>query len=118
MRSLAILIALTACSKPPPPPPTPLPPLVVEVPEPQPPAALPKPVVSVAREYRAALVQEKLTVLAPDATPDSVRAIHQADIEARNALQTLEAQGHHPTPTALKAARDAVRRLSDVLNSQ
>lgn len=114
MKALALAITLAACA--PAPVPAPPPPLFVEEPaQPPAPAPVPPPVASVARQYRAAVQREKSTALAPDATVDSVRAIHDADADARNALRTLEEQGHHATQAALKAARDAVRRLSDVL---
>lgn len=119
MKSLMLVIALAGCNEMPLPTP-PLPPPVVEAPAPPPaplPPPVPKPVASVAQDYRRAVQKEKRTVLSDDATVDSVRAAHEADLEAQAAMRVIEGQGHHPTPAALKAARDAVARLLDVLNA-
>ena len=78
-----------------------------------------KPVVTetITKEYQKAAKKEIPAIVAPDATPESVHNVRTADVDARRALSHLESQGHHPTQSALDAARAAVKRLSDVLSS-
>lgn len=114
MKRLALLLALllASCSEPAPPEPPPPPPA------PSPPAASqppPLPVAKVTRDYLAAVKREVNAVISPSATPDSVQAIHDADVDAHHALSVLEAQGHSPTPQAVADARAAVKHLADVL---
>jgi hypothetical protein len=123
MRGILLMLLLSGCyAVPPPIPPTPQPSIVLVVPTQPPPSApsappVPKPVTAVTQQYQRAASQETTAVTAPDATPDSVRSVHRADMDARRALRTLEAQGHHPTDAALTQARAAVKALSDVLNA-
>lgn len=111
---------LASCSSPAPlpqqpPAPPPAPVVIIQsTPEPVKPATV---TATVAKDYQKAAQKEIPAVIAPNATPQSVRSVHAADIAARRALGKLEAQGHHPTQESLDAARAAVKRLSDVLNS-
>lgn len=115
--SLAITLALAACVHAPSED-LPLPP----VPPPQPPkaasATVAPPVASVAREYQQAARQETVAVTDPSVTPDFVRSVHRADLDARHALQTLERQKLRPSQAALDKARASVKALSDVLQTR
>jgi hypothetical protein len=73
-----------------------------------------KPVASVAQKYADVARKATAAVTAPDATPQYVREVHDADTAARNALSALE---QHPTKPALKQARDAVRALNEALEN-
>jgi hypothetical protein len=79
--------------------------------------AKPAATTTVAKAYQKAAQKEIPAVIAPNATPERVRSVHSADVATRRAVSRLEAQGRHPTQAALDAARSAVKRLSDVLNS-
>lgn len=119
---LLLVVAASGCDAARLPPPAPPPPLTVEIIPvwpPPPPASppIPAPVATVAAQYQMAATKEVPAVTAPNVTPDYVRAVHQADRIARRALGVLEAQGSRPTLEALTRAREAVRKLSDVLNA-
>lgn len=100
--AIASLIILSGCAAAPPP-----------VPQ-QPPAAAAK---IVTKQYEDAAKKEIPAITAPAVTPKRVQTVHDADMNARKALEKLEAQGDSPTPEALDAARAAVGKLSDTLKS-
>lgn len=93
----------------------------IPLPPPEPPACVPvtslapsKPVATVAQKYADVARKATAAVTAPDATPQYVREVHDADTAARKALGALE---KHPTTPALKQARDAVRALNEALEN-
>lgn len=78
--------------------------------------SLPPPVKTVAQEYQQQAQKEVQAVTAPDVTPEYIRAVHTADLVARRALSALETR-HNPTVEALSRAREAVRKLAEILNA-
>lgn len=106
---LTCILAVFACSASEPEP-LPVPPLVpvAQAPEPQ-----PDPVATVAKRYQEAAQKEVEAVTAPNVTPGYVRAVHQADLTARRALDVLE---RRPSQKTLIEARTAVGNLAEVLD--
>jgi hypothetical protein len=104
-----LMLATTACAAP---EATPLPPPeVTQAPEPQP---LSDPVATVTKRYQQTAQKETSAVMDPAVTPAYVRAVREADLVARQALDALERQ---PTPTGLLRARAAVAKLEKVLDA-
>lgn len=112
------MLLVAGCAAPQPvvlslPPPIEVAPAPVPTPESPP---LPPPVKTVAQQYQQEAQKEVEAVTAPDVTPEYIREVHTADLTARRALSALEAR-HRPTLEALNRAREAVRRLAEILDT-
>jgi hypothetical protein len=73
------------------------------------------PAAAVLADYKAQAQKEIDLVTSPQATPEFVRRVIEADRLARRAVLALSREGKHPQPATIAAARTAVNRLGDVL---
>lgn len=117
MHLFMLSCALAGCAAPEAPPlPEPPPPVIAASPaRVAPPPAVPQPVARVITQFAEVEETEMHAVTRPHVTPEFVREVHAAHLEARKAVSTLERQKRRPSPVALGNAQTAVSKLGDVL---
>ena len=122
MTRILICLLLMSCAAPaavPPPEPVAVAePVVPDAPAPVPVGVPHAAAVAVTHDYSVARRKELDAVIAPQATPASIKRLHEADVAALAAVQVLEKQGAHPTADALRAARGAVGELQRALDAE